>query len=46
MRPIGAIFCPEICASTGFGAKLLGPFPKSLVTVKYYSNIKMAVNSR
>ena len=32
--PIGAFFCPEICAFTGFGARFLQPFPKSLVTVK------------
>ena len=43
--PIGAFFCPEIRAFPGFGARLLQPFPKSLVTVKYYSNTKMAVNS-
>ena len=41
--PIGAFFCPEICA---FTARFLQPFPKSLVTVKYYSSTKMAVNSR
>ena len=40
--PIGAFFCPEIRAFTGFGARFLQPFPKSLVTVRYYSNTKMA----
>ena len=30
----------------GFGARFLPPFPKSLATVKYYSNTRMAVNSR
>ena len=44
--PIGAFFCPEIRAFTGFGARFLQPFPKSLVTVKHHSNTKMAVNSR
>ena len=44
--PIGALFCPEIRAFTGFGARFLQPFPKSLVTVKYCSNTKMAVNGR
>ena len=44
--PIGAFFCPEIRAFTGAGARFLQPFPKSLVTVKYNSNTKMAVNSR
>ena len=39
------LFCPEIRAFTGFGARFLQPFPKSLVTVRYYSNTKMAVNS-
>ena len=43
---IGAFFCPEIRAFPGLGARFLQPFPKSLVTVKYYSNTKMAVNSR
>ena len=41
--PIGAFFCPEIRA---FSVRFLQPFPKSFVTVKYYSNTKMAVNSR
>ena len=40
--PIGAFFGPEIGAFTGFGARFLQPFPKSLVTVRYYSNTKMA----
>ena len=44
--PIGAFFGPEIRAFTGFGVRFLQPFPKSLVTVKYYSNTKMAVNAR
>ena len=43
--PIGAFFCPEIRAFMGFGARFLQPFPKSLVTVKYYSSTKVAVNS-
>ena len=34
---IGASFCPEVRAFTGSGARILQPFPKSLVTVKYYS---------
>ena len=41
--PIGAFFCPEIRA---FTARFLQPAPKSLVTVRYYSNTKMAVKSR
>ena len=44
--PIGAFFCPEIRAFTGVGARFLQPFPKSLVTVKYNSNTKMAVDGR
>ena len=36
------LFCPEIRAFTGSGARFLRPFPKPLVTVK--SNRKMAVN--
>ena len=44
--PIGAFSCPEIRAFTGFGARFLQPFPKFLVTVKYYSNSKMPINSR
>ena len=32
----GRFFCPEIRAFTGFGARFLRPFPKSLATVKYY----------
>ena len=44
--PIGAFFCLEIRASTGFGARFLQPFPKSLVTIKYFLNTKMAINSR
>ena len=51
--PIGAFLCPEIRAFTGFGARFLQPFPKSLVTVKYHSNTEMvkkwpliAVNGR
>ena len=44
--PIGAFLCPEIRAFTGLGARVLQSLPKSLVTVKYYSNTKMAVNSR
>ena len=43
--PTGALFCPEIHAFTGFGASFLKQFPKSLVTAKYYSNTKMAVDS-
>ena len=41
--PIGAFFCPEIRAFTGFGARFLQPAPKSLVTIKHNSNTKMAV---
>ena len=44
--PIGAFFCSEIRAFTGFGARVLQPAPKSLVTIKHNSNTKMAVNSR
>ena len=36
--PIGAFFCAEIRALTGFGARFLRPLPKSSLTVKYYSN--------
>ena len=43
--PIGALFCPEIRAFMGFGARVLRLFPKFLGTVMYYSNTKMAVNS-
>ena len=32
--PIGAFFCPEICAFTDFGARFLQPTPRSLLTVK------------
>ena len=42
----GLFFCPEIRAFTGFRARFLQAFPKSLVTVKYYSNTIMAINSR
>ena len=38
--PIGAFFCPEILAFTGFGARFLQPFPKSLVTIRYSSHTK------
>ena len=44
--PIGVFFCPEIRAFTGFGSRFLQPFVKSLVTVKYDSNTKMAANGR
>ena len=47
--PNWGFFCAEIRAFTGLGARLLQPFPKSLVSVKYYSNIKWpltAVNGR
>ena len=44
--PIGAFFCHEIRAFTGFGARSLQLFPKSLVTVEYYSNTQMAVDGR
>ena len=43
---IGAFFCPGIRAFTGFGARFLQPFPKSRVTITYYLNTKVAVNSR
>ena len=42
----GLFVGPEIRAFTGFGARFLHPFPKSLVTVRYYSNTKMPVNCR
>ena len=42
--PIGAFFGPELRAFTGFGVRFLQPSPESLVTVKCYSNTKMAVN--
>ena len=38
--PIGAFFCPEIRAFTGFGARSLQTFRKSLVTAKFYSTHK------
>ena len=44
--PIGAFFCPEIRSFTGFGARFLQPLPKSLVTIRYYSSTKMAINGR
>ena len=43
--PIGAFFCPEIRAFTGFGPRVPQPFPQSLVTVKYNSSTKRAVNT-
>ena len=43
----GPFSCPEIRAFMGFGARFLQPFPKSLVTVKYYLNTKkIAGNGR
>ena len=46
-RPqLGPLFVLKFVRSRGFGARFLQPFPRSLVTVKYYSNTKMAVNSR
>ena len=43
-RPqLGPFFRPEIRAFTGGCLQL---FPKSVATVKQYSNTKMAVNSR
>ena len=38
--PNWGLFWPEIRAFTGFGARFLQRFPKSLATVKYYSNTK------
>ena len=46
VAPIGAFFCPEIRAFTGFGARFLQPFLKSLVTVKCSSWPLIAVNGR
>ena len=46
-RPqLGPFFVLKFVRSWGFGARFLQPLPKSLVTVKYFSNTKMAVNSR
>ena len=46
-RPqLGPFFVLKFVRSRVFGARFLQPFPNSLVTVKYYSNTKMAVNSR
>ena len=46
-RPqLGPFFVLKFVRSRGLGARFLHPFLKSLVTVKYYSNTKMAVNSR
>ena len=46
-RPqLGPFFVLKFVRSRGVGARFLQPFPESLVTVKYYSNTKMAVNSR
>ena len=44
--PIGAFFVLKFVRSQGSGARFLQPPPKSLVTVKYFSNTKMTVNSR
>ena len=38
--------CPEIRAFTGIGGEISSTVSKVLVTVKAYSNTKMAVNSR
>ena len=43
---LGPFFVLKFVRSRGFGARFLQPFPKSLVTVKYYSNTKMAVSNR
>ena len=43
---LGPFFVLKFVRSRGFGARFLQPFPKSLVTVKAYSNTKMAVNGR
>ena len=42
--PNWSLFCPQIRAFTGFVARFLRPFPKSLATVKY--NQKQAAGSR
>ena len=40
-RPqLGPLLCPENRAFTGFGARVLQPFTKSLETVRYYSHTK------
>ena len=43
---LGPFFVLKFARSRGFGARFLQPLPKSLVTLKYFSNTKMAVNSR
>ena len=47
---LGPFFVLKFVRSWGFGARFLQPFPKSLVTVKAYSNTKkwpvIAVNGR
>ena len=46
-RPqLGPFFVLKFVRSRSFGARFLQPFPKPLVTVKYYLSTKMAVNSR
>ena len=46
-RPqFGPFFVLKFVRSRVFGRDFLQAFPKSLVTVKYFSNTKMAVNSR
>ena len=45
--PIGACFCPEIRAFPGFWGEISSTASKVLkVTVKYFSDTKLAVNSR
>ena len=40
-RPqLGPFFVLKFVRSRGFGARFLQPFPKSVVTVEYYANIK------
>ena len=46
-RPqLGPFFVLKFVRSQGLGARFLQPFPKSLVTVKAYSNTELAINSR
>ena len=46
-RPqLGPFFVLKFVRSRGLAARFLQPLPKSLVTGKYFSNTKMAVNGR
>ena len=44
--PIGAFFCPEIRAFTGFWGEISSTASKVLSDLQYNSNTKMAVSSR